>query len=292
MSLKILDGKKISKEVRTELRQRVEHLRQYGIVPSLRILLVGENPASELYVANKVKAAAEVGIEALVVRRPSNIPEAEAQAVVQGWNEDSTVHGIIVQLPLPKHISERKLLDLVVPAKDVDGLGMSSMGALACGQPGFRPATPAGIIELLVRNGIGLSGKRVVIVGRGGLVGKPLAMLLLMRGVRGDATVTVCHSQTRDLSSVCKIAEILVASAGCPRLINGEMVSEGVVVVDAGTNTVAGKLVGDVDYDSVAAKASAITPVPGGVGPMTVAMLLANVVQAAEQYARTKGLAP
>lgn len=289
MSL-ILDGKKISKEVRTELKQKVGRLRQYGIIPSLRILLVGENPASELYVANKVKASADVGIDALVVRRPSTILEAEAQAVIREWNDDPTVHGIIVQLPLPGHISERKLLDFVTPAKDVDGLGTSSMGALACGQPGFRPATPAGIIELLVRNGIGVSGKRVVIVGRGGLVGKPLAMLLLMRGVRGDATVTVCHSQTRELASICKTAEILVAAAGCPHLITGEMVSEGVVVVDSGTNTVAGRLVGDVDYDSVAVKASAITPVPGGVGPMTVAMLLANVVQAAEQYARIKGV--
>jgi methylenetetrahydrofolate dehydrogenase (NADP+)/methenyltetrahydrofolate cyclohydrolase len=218
-----------------------------------------------------------------VERLPESASFADVAAVIESWNRDPAVHGFIVQLPLPRGIDAHAVLKLVSPDKDVDGLSPASLGALAAGRPGFMPATPSGIIELLLRNGITIPGKRVVIVGRGELVGKPLANMLLLRGERGDATVTVCHSRTQDLSAVCRTAEILVVAAGRARLVTGEMVSEGVVVVDAGTNSVAGKLVGDVDFETVAAKASAITPVPGGVGPMTVAMLLANTVKAAEQ---------
>jgi methylenetetrahydrofolate dehydrogenase (NADP+)/methenyltetrahydrofolate cyclohydrolase len=188
-------------------------------------------------------------------------------------------------LPLPAGLDEHRVLALLDPGKDVDGLGPVSLGALLSGLPGFTPATPTGIIELLLRNGITLPGKRVVIVGRGGLVGKPLANMLLARGSRGDATVTVCHTRTRDLVAACRSAEILVAAAGRARLVTGDMVEDGVVVVDAGTNSIDGKLVGDVDFESVAPRAAAITPVPGGVGPMTVAMLLANTVRAAEARA-------
>lgn len=288
----ILDGKAASRAVRVELAQRVERLAELGVRPGLRILLVGADPASQVYVASKVKAAAVVGICAQVERRTEDLSVEQAADVIRCWNDDPAVHGMIVQLPLPCGLGESYLLSLIDPGKDVDGLGPASLGALACGRPGFRPATPSGIIELLSRNGIGVSGKRVVIVGRGGLVGRPLAMMLLLRGQRGDATVTVCHSQTKDLASACRIAEILVVAVGRPRLITGEMVSEGVVVVDAGTNSVGGKLVGDVDFESVAPKASAITPVPGGVGPMTVAMLLANVVQAAEEQIYSRDAKP
>jgi methylenetetrahydrofolate dehydrogenase (NADP+)/methenyltetrahydrofolate cyclohydrolase len=281
----ILDGKAAAKAIRAELARRVAVLEASGTKPGLRILLVGSDPASQVYVSSKEKASAGIGVSARVERLPESASFADVAAVIESWNRDPAVHGFIVQLPLPRGIDAHAVLKLVSPDKDVDGLSPASLGALAAGRPGFMPATPSGIIELLLRNGITIPGKRVVIVGRGELVGKPLASMLLLRGERGDATVTVCHSRTQDLSAVCRTAEILVVAAGRARLVTGEMVSEGVVVVDAGTNSVAGKLVGDVDFETVAAKASAITPVPGGVGPMTVAMLLANTVKAAEQAA-------
>ena len=283
----LLDGKAAAKAVRADLARRVASLEARGVRPGLRILLVGSDPASCVYVASKVKASAKVGIDACVERLPDNAVFEHVARIVESWNRDPAVHGFIVQLPLPGGLDANAVLKLVGPAKDVDGLSPASLGALASGRPMFMPATPSGIIELLLRNGITISGKRVVIVGRGELVGRPLASMLLLRGDRGDATVTVCHSRTPDLGSVCRTAEILVVAVGRPGLITGEMVSEGVVVVDAGTNSVGGKLVGDVDFDTVAAKASAITPVPGGVGPMTVAMLLANTVRAAESSVNT-----
>jgi methylenetetrahydrofolate dehydrogenase (NADP+)/methenyltetrahydrofolate cyclohydrolase len=278
----LLDGKAAAKAVRAELAQRIAVLQTRGVKPGLRILQVGTDPASSIYVASKEKASAKVGIDARVERLPDTAGFTDIADVVGEWNRDSSVHGFIVQLPLPRGIDDHAVLELVSPSKDVDGLSPASLGALAAGRPGFMPATPSGIIELLLRNGITISGTRVVIVGRGELVGRPLASMLLLRGERGDATVTVCHSRTRDLGVVCRTAEILVVATGRAGLVTGEMVSEGVVVVDAGTNSIGGKLVGDVDFESVAAKASAITPVPGGVGPMTVAMLLANTVRAAE----------
>ncbi|MCX6843901.1 MAG: bifunctional 5,10-methylenetetrahydrofolate dehydrogenase/5,10-methenyltetrahydrofolate cyclohydrolase [candidate division WOR-3 bacterium] len=281
----ILDGRAAAKAVRAELARRVGDLEARGTKPGLRVLLVGSDPASCVYVTSKVKASAGIGINAGVERLPESASLADVAGVVESWNRDPTVHGFIVQLPLPRGIDSHQVLKLVSPDKDVDGLSPASLGALMAGRPGFMPATPSGIIELLLRNGLTISGKRVVIVGRGELVGKPLASMLLLRGERGDATVTVCHSRTPDLGAVCRTAEILVAAVGRPRLVTGEMVSAGVVVVDAGTNSIDGRLVGDVDFETVAAKASAITPVPGGVGPMTVAMLLANTVRAAEQAA-------
>jgi len=280
--LLVLDGKAAAKGVRAELAERVTVLETRGMKPGLRILQVGSDPASSIYVASKVKASAKIGIDARVERLAENAGFAAIAGVIGAWNRDPAVHGFIIQLPLPRDIDAHVVLELVNPAKDVDGLSPASLGALAAGRPGFMPATPSGIIDLLLRNGITIRGKRVVIVGRGELVGRPLASMLLLRGERGDATVTVCHSRTKDLGAVCRTAEILVVATGQAGLVTGEMVSEGVVVVDAGTNSVDGKLVGDVDFRSVAARASAITPVPGGVGPMTVAMLLANTVRAAE----------
>jgi len=284
----LLDGRAAAKAVRADLARRVAALEARGVKPGLRILLVGNDPASCVYVASKEKASAKVGIEARVERLPENAGIDDVARVVESWNRDPAVHGYIVQLPLPRQLDAHRVLELVSPAKDVDGLSPASLGALASGRPEFMPATPSGIIELLLRNGITVSGKRVVIVGRGELVGRPLAGMLLLRGERGDATVTVCHSRTRELGAVCRTAEILVVAAGRAGLVTGEMVSEGVVVVDAGTNSVGGRLVGDVDFDSVTSKASAITPVPGGVGPMTVAMLLANTVKAAEQLTASR----
>jgi methylenetetrahydrofolate dehydrogenase (NADP+)/methenyltetrahydrofolate cyclohydrolase len=281
----ILDGKAVAKAVRAELARRVAELEARGTMPGLRILLVGSDPASQVYVSSKEKASAGIGVNARAERLPESASFADVAGVIESWNRDPAVHGFIVQLPLPRGIDSHEVLKLVSPDKDVDGLSPASLGALAAGRPGFMPATPSGIIELLLRNGITIPGKRVVIVGRGELVGKPLASMLLLRGERGDATVTVCHSRTQDLGAVCRTAEILVVAVGRARLVTGEMVSEGVVVVDAGTSSVGGRLVGDVDFETVAAKASAITPVPGGVGPMTVAMLLANTVKAAEQAA-------
>jgi methylenetetrahydrofolate dehydrogenase (NADP+)/methenyltetrahydrofolate cyclohydrolase len=278
----LLDGKATANAVRAELARRVTALETRGVKPGLRILQVGSDPASSIYVASKVKASAKTGIDARVEQLAENASLAAIAETIGGWNRDAAVHGFIIQLPLPREIDAHDVLTLVNPAKDVDGLSPASLGALSAGRPGFMPATPSGIIELLLRNGITIPGARVVIVGRGELVGKPLASMLLLRGERGDATVTVCHSRTKDLSSVCRTAEILVVATGQAGLVTGSMVSEGVVVVDAGTNSIGGKLVGDVDFESVAAKASAITPVPGGVGPMTVAMLLANTVRAAE----------
>lgn len=279
----ILDGRAGARAVRIELAQHVTELEARGVKPGLRILQVGSDPASCIYVASKVKASARIGVDARVERLAETADFAAIAEVVGVWNRDPSVHGSIVQLPLPCGIDTHAVLGLVNPDKDVDGLSPASLGALAAGRPGFMPATPSGIIELLLRNGIAVSGKRVVIVGRGELVGRPLASMLLLRGERGDATVTVCHSRTRELGTICRTAEILVVATGRAGLVTGEMVSEGVVVVDAGTNSINGKLVGDVDFESVAVKASAMTPVPGGVGPMTVAMLLANTVKAAEQ---------
>jgi methylenetetrahydrofolate dehydrogenase (NADP+)/methenyltetrahydrofolate cyclohydrolase len=277
-----LDGRAAATAVRVELVKRVAALEARGVKPGLRILQVGTDPASGIYVASKVKASAKIGLDAQAERLAESADFAAIAGVIGAWNRDPAVHGFIIQLPLPREIDTYNVLKLVSPAKDVDGLSPASLGALAAGRPGFMPATPSGIIELLLRNGITIPGKRVVIVGRGELVGKPLASMLLLRGERGDATVTVCHSRTDDLGVVCRTAEILVVAAGRAGLVTGEMVHEGVVVVDAGTNSIGGKLVSDVDFESVWVKASAITPVPGGVGPMTVAMLLANTVRAAE----------
>ena len=281
----ILDGRACANRVRSELSREVVRLAAEGRRPKLGIVMVGDNPASQIYVRSKERACRETGIEVETARLSGSVAAADVRRQVEEWNRDNSVHGIIVQLPLPQGFDSREMVDAVIPEKDVDGLTTVNTGLLAKGTPAMVPATPAGIVELLVRNGVRISGRRVVIVGRGELVGRPLASLLLLRGERGDATVTVCHSGTRDLTEVCRSAGVLVVAVGRAGLVTGEMVSEGAVVVDAGTNRTANGLVGDVDFDSVAPKASAITPVPGGVGPMTVAMLLANVVMAAGRKA-------
>ena len=282
---RILDGKAAAREVRAEAAARVARLRERGVVPKLAILLAGTFAPSEIYVHSKGRACGRAGIEAEVVRFGDDAGLERLEEQVRRWNDDASVHGVIIQLPLPRGLDHTCLLDRLDPAKDVDGLTPTSLGRLVSGRPGFRPATPSGILELLDRNGIGVAGRRVVVVGRGELVGKPLANMLLLRGGRGDATVTVCHSRTPDLGAACREAEVLVVAVGRPRLVDGTMVRPGATVVDAGTNREGDSLVGDVDFDSVRRVAGAITPVPGGVGPMTVAMLLVNTVSAAERRA-------
>jgi methylenetetrahydrofolate dehydrogenase (NADP+)/methenyltetrahydrofolate cyclohydrolase len=283
----IIDGKAVARDVRREVAERVARLVEAGTRPGLRILHVGEDPASEVYVGSKEKASAGAGIDCRCRRLPQTATFEDCTAAVEEWNRDPAVHGVIVQLPLPAGIDAHAVLDRLDPHKDVDGLTSWSAGALASGREGFRPATPLGIIELLVRYKIPIRGRRVVIVGRSELIGRPLAALLLLRGERADATVTVCHTGTRDLGAVTREAEILVLATGKAGLVNGDMVREGVAVIDAGITRVGEgaecRLLGDADFASVAPRASAITPVPGGVGPMTVAMLLANTAAAAEK---------
>lgn len=281
----ILDGRALAATVRAELAEATARLKEKSVVPGLGILLVGDDAASRVYVRNKEKAAGRAGIRCVVKRLPASCDPGLARDAIREWNDDQAFHGLIVQLPLPPQCDENEMVALVAPAKDVDGLSPASLGALAAGRPRFLPATPSGIIELLIRNGITIPGRRVTVVGRGNLVGRPLAAMLTLRGPRGDATVTVCHTKTRDLATACRDAEILVAAVGSPHLITADMVSPGAVVIDAGTSECDGCLVGDVDFAAVEPKAAAITPVPGGVGPMTIAMLLANVVRAAGEAA-------
>jgi len=279
----IIDGKGIAKKIRGEVAAEVAILREKkGVVPKLCVVLVGEDPASQVYVRNKEKACREAGIESETRRLPASVDEKELIDIVKSLNKDKNVDGVLVQLPLPKKIDAKKVLDEVVAEKDVDGLHPLNMGRLLKGEdPLFIPCTPQGIIELILSTGIEIKGKEAVVVGRSNIVGKPIALLLLQR----HATVTLCHSRTRDLGEVCRRADILVASVGSPRIVHGDMVKEGAVVIDVGVNRVEGKLVGDVDFDAAKEKAAFITPVPGGVGPMTIAMLLKNTLLAAKRRA-------
>ncbi|UCG43599.1 MAG: bifunctional 5,10-methylenetetrahydrofolate dehydrogenase/5,10-methenyltetrahydrofolate cyclohydrolase [candidate division WOR-3 bacterium] len=285
-SASVIDGKLVARQVRRELRTRVAALKAAGTVPKLGIVLVGDFAPSEIYVRSKERAGARVGIEVQTARLGTKTSFEELSGRIRTWNSDETIHGIIVQMPLPGHLDESAALALVSPDKDVDGLTPTNLGRLMAGEPAFLPATPAGIVELLARGGFETAGRHVVIVGRSRLVGKPLANLLLLKGDRGDATVTVCHSRTPNLAEVCLGADILVVAAGRAGLVTSDMVRQGAVVVDVGTNRTEHGLVGDVDFAAVSTRASAITPVPGGVGPMTVAMLLANTVKAAEAAPR------
>ena len=289
----ILDGKEIAKTIRAELREEVEALKAAGKrVPKLAIVIVGNNPASETYVNNKLKACAEVGIEAVKLAYPMEITEQTLLTEVHRLNRDETIDGFIVQLPLPDHITETTILSAIDYRKDVDGLTPANVGRTVQGLPSIVSATPRGIRELLARYNIATEGKHVVVIGRSNIVGKPIAMLLMQRpylslpgmsaASLGDATVTICHSKTRDLKSICLTADIIIVAAGCPNLLTAEMVREGVTVIDVGINRVDGKLVGDVDFEHVAPKAAYITPVPGGVGPMTIVSLLQNTLQAYE----------
>ena len=289
----LLDGKKVAAEKRAELRETIAQLQAAGKrAPKLAIVIVGHNPASETYVANKIKACGEVGIEAEKIAFEADITEQQLLAEVSRLNHDATIDGFIVQLPLPEHISETTIMSAIDRRKDVDGLTPENVGRTVQGLPSIISATPRGIRELLAYFQIPTEGRHVVVIGRSNIVGKPIAMLLMQRpylslpsmsaASLGDATVTICHSKTRDLKSICLTADIIIVAAGCPKLLTADMVKEGVTIIDVGINRVDGKLVGDVDFENVAPKAAYITPVPGGVGPMTIVSLLQNTLQAYE----------
>jgi methylenetetrahydrofolate dehydrogenase (NADP+)/methenyltetrahydrofolate cyclohydrolase len=286
----IIDGAAIARDVTDELRPRIAALRERGTIPGLVAVLVGDNPASLSYVRGKARASAEIGIDGRTLRLPATITQADLRAEVERLNADPTVHGIIVQMPLPEGLDGDAATSAVLPAKDVDGLHPQNLGLLLRGEGVLLPATPSGVQELLLRSGNDPAGKHVVIVGRSNLVGKPLAALLMQRGRGANATVTVCHTGTTDLAAESRRADILIAALGHPAAITAEHVRPGTVVIDVGVNRVPDpsrkngyRLTGDVDFDSVAPLAAAITPVPGGVGPMTIAMLLVNTVKAAER---------
>lgn len=276
----VLDGKETARKVRENLRAKVrEEEEKYGVPITLAVILVGDYAPSQIYVANKIKACAEVGMTSRCVRLPATTTAEELAAVIRSLNGDEGVHGVMLQLPLPAGLDEREMLALIAPEKDVDGLHVVQRGRLFAGLPALKPCTPLGVMTLLAAYDIPVAGRRAVVVGRSNLVGKPLAMLLLA----ADATVTVCHSRTEGLAEICRTADILCVSIGKPHFITADMVKPGAVVVDVGINRVDGKLMGDVDYDAVAPLCSYITPVPGGVGPMTIAMLLGNTVEAYRQ---------
>jgi methylenetetrahydrofolate dehydrogenase (NADP+)/methenyltetrahydrofolate cyclohydrolase len=289
MSAQIIDGKAIGKAVRAEVATEAARLIQQGIVPGLTVVLVGEDPASQVYVRMKGRACDEAGMKSGTVRLPATATEAELLDTIDQLNADPTVHGMLVQLPLPDHINEGNVLLRIDPRKDVDGFHPVNVGKLVAGDPtGFKPATPYGVQEMLIRSGIETSGAHAVIVGRSNIVGKPMANLLVQKGPGANATVTVCHSRTKDIGSVTRSADILIVAMGKPEFITADMVKPGAAVIDVGINRVDDatrekgyRLVGDVAYEPVAEIASAITPVPGGVGPMTIAMLLKNTLQAA-----------
>lgn len=273
----IIDGKKISTEIKEELKEKVAELKKNGTVPCLAVIQVGTDPASSVYVNNKKKACAFVGMESLSYELEETVTEEELLALVQELNENEKVNGILVQLPLPAHICEDAVIQAISPEKDVDGFHPESVGNMCIGRKCFLPCTPAGVIELLKRSGIEIEGKECVVVGRSNIVGKPMALLLL----RENGTVTITHSKTKDLKEITRRADILVAAIGKPKFITAEYVKEGAVVVDVGIHrNEQNKLCGDVDFENVFEKVSAITPVPGGVGPMTIAMLMKNCVEA------------
>jgi methylenetetrahydrofolate dehydrogenase (NADP+)/methenyltetrahydrofolate cyclohydrolase len=285
VSARIIDGKSVAAEIREEVAERVRRLADRGVVPGLAAVLVGDDPASRIYVGAKEKASASVGIRFERVELPGDVPEEKVLEVVDRLNTDPQTHGMIVQLPVPGQVSELAIQLAIAPSKDVDGLSPTNAGLVMRGEPSFLPATPAGVVELLVRSGIEIPGSEVVVVGRGLLVGMPLSVMLAQQSERANATVTLCHTGTRDLAAHTLRADILVVAAGRPRVVTGDMVKPGAIVIDVGTNRTEAGLVGDVAFDEVSEVAGAITPVPGGVGPMTVAMLLSNTVAAAERVA-------
>jgi methylenetetrahydrofolate dehydrogenase (NADP+)/methenyltetrahydrofolate cyclohydrolase len=280
MNAKIIDGRSLAATVRKSVAQTIQTLAARGVRPGLAVVLAGDNAASRVYVRNKIRACEETGVRWELHEYAHDVPEATLIERIEGLNRDPGVHGILVQLPLPPHIDISHVLDAVSPAKDVDGFHLDSLGALAAGRPGFVPCTPAGIMRMLEHAQVPLAGRHAVVVGRSNVVGKPLALLLLQR----DATVTICHSKTPSLVEATRHADVLVAAVGRPRLITADMVKPGACVIDVGTNRMPdGKLAGDVDFDAVSKVAGLISPVPGGVGPMTVAMLISNTVRSAMQ---------
>ncbi|MEC9438408.1 MAG: bifunctional 5,10-methylenetetrahydrofolate dehydrogenase/5,10-methenyltetrahydrofolate cyclohydrolase [Chloroflexota bacterium] len=292
MDSKIIDGIGLSRQVKSEVSDSVKRLKmETGRSPGLSVVLVGDDPASAIYVRNKQRGADEVGILGETISMPKSATENEVIRVVNELNSDPNCDGILVQLPLPEHIDEGRVTLSIDPLKDVDGLHPFNSGLLAAGEPRFVPATPGGIVQMLVRTGNDPMGRHVVVLGRSNIVGRPLSNLLSLKGKGGNATVTVCHSQTKNIEEFCRSAEILIAAIGIPEYVTSDMVSDGVVAIDVGINRVSApdrkrgyKLVGDIDFLSVSQKASAITPVPGGVGPMTIAMLLSNTLLAARLH--------
>ena len=278
---KIIDGKQISKDIKEELKQEVAELASQGRKCSLAVIQVGNDPASSVYVGNKKKACAYIGIESLAYELPEETTEEELLSLIEKLNADTQVHGILCQLPLPKHIDEDKVIKAISPKKDVDGFHPQNVGALVIGEQGFVSCTPAGIIQLLKRSNIEIEGKHCVVIGRSNIVGKPMSLLLL----RENATVTICHSRTKNIKEICREADILIVAIGKPQFIGADYVKDGAVVIDVGIHRDENnKLCGDVKYDEVEPKASYITPVPGGVGPMTIAMLMHNCVEAMKLY--------
>ncbi len=283
MPAKILDGKQLAQQIRSELTEEViEFIQNNGAVPCLAAVLVGDDPASEVYVRNKRKACEAVGIESQLHRLGADTTSDDLLRLIARLNKDGEVHGILVQLPLPPQIDKNRVLLAVNPAKDVDAFHPENVGRLVQGRPRFLPCTPQGVQQLLVRNGVEIAGREVVILGRSEIVGRPLSIMLSQRGAGGDATVTVCHSQSRNLVEIARRADILIAAIGRPKFVTPEMVKPGATVVDVGINRTDEGVVGDVDYAAVAEVAGAITPVPGGVGPLTIAMLLRNTLSAAQ----------
>jgi methylenetetrahydrofolate dehydrogenase (NADP+)/methenyltetrahydrofolate cyclohydrolase len=292
MTAKIIDGKQVAADIRAELKEEIIRLKERGVVPGLGVILVGEDPASQSYVTSKERACGEIGIYSDDNRLPAQTSQEELMTLVERMNGDPRINGILVQLPLPRHLNEAQVLLSIDPDKDVDGFHPVNVGKMVIGEKAFLPCTPHGVVQLLVRSGVTLDGANVVIVGRSNIVGKPLANMLIQKGPTGNATVTVCHTRTRDLAHYTRQADIVIAAAGRPGTITADMVRDGVVVIDVGVNRVedatkkAGyRLVGDVDFEAVKEKASLITPVPGGVGPMTITMLLYNTVVSAKRAA-------
>jgi len=281
MTARIIDGKAVARKLRTEYAARVERLKsQYGVQPGIAVILVGDNPASQVYVRNKITACRESGIHSELHHLPATTPEAQLLATIDALNDDPKVHGILVQLPLPPQINVSHVLERIAVGKDVDGFHLYNVGSLITGNTVFPPCTPYGVTKLLEHENVPIAGQNVVVVGASNIVGKPMALMLMQQ----DATVCICHKKTRDLGQFTRLADILVVAAGVPGLIKGDMVKEGVVVIDVGINRLPdGRIVGDVDFEGVSQKASLISPVPGGVGPMTITMLLHNTLVSAER---------
>ena len=280
MTALLIDGNALSKQLRLDVAARAATLRARGITPGLAVVLVGDNPASQVYVRNKVKACEVNGLHSVLDKHPATLSEADLLARVEALNNDPAIHGILVQLPLPAHIDAHKVIEAIAPAKDVDGFHVASAGALMVGQPGFWPCTPYGCMKMLESIGYDLKGKHAVVIGRSNIVGKPMALMLLQK----NATVTICHSATVDLKAITLQADVVVAAVGKRNVLTADMIKPGAVVIDVGMNrNDEGKLCGDVDFDGVSQVAGYITPVPGGVGPMTITMLLVNTLEAAER---------
>lgn len=295
MTARLILGKEVSESIYSELRERIGKLKAEGIVPGLAVVLVGEDPASQVYVRMKGKKCEELGLHSVTIVLPESTTEAELLAKVNELNADDSIHGFLVQLPLPKHINEDTIINAIDPKKDADCFHPENVGRMLIGDPSFLPATPAGVQQMLIRSGVETSGKHVVVVGRSNIVGKPMAAMMVQKGKGADSTVTVVHSRTQNLPEITRQADILIVAIGKARFITKDMVKEGAVVIDVGTNRVpdpaaknGSRLVGDVDFENVKEIASAITPVPGGVGPMTICMLMANAVKATECATRLR----